>query len=133
MKFSRILTVTLLLFCAADANAQNKILMMQPGDSIPGVLRVTKRDYYNKLDYYTTPAAPAALVKAIPLKVDYKRASNRALNQFQTQHIDYYSLDIRSLLYLTGDGFGEAVKVNEYDREQNVKESMKKILFGNKM
>ena len=129
----RNLSVLLFLILTECLSAQNALLLMKPGDSIPGVVVKTKRNGYYQEYEYRIPAVPDSVSSAIPLKVDYRKGANYALNHFQRAHLLVHRMDIRdAFLNCTNTGFGGAVKPSEDEQDDDVKEQMKKVLFPNK-
>lgn len=119
---------------ASECTAQNELLIMKPGDSIPGVLTVIASEkYFERYDYHIA-GPPADLVTAVPLTVDYTKAASLALNTFQTTPIGNYGRTDAggSVFGWVKSGFDGAVKPEDDGKNTPVRESIKKILYGNR-
>lgn len=132
----------LLIVSGGTIQAQNRVLIMQNGDSIPNVLALHNDGYNNGgFDYHISPT-PLSIATAFPSGNNYIRSANKSVNWFQTWHLDYPSdpasdfLDVGQYwahneeLYYELDSTG-----GEYDYTQDSirRASLKRTLFGNKI
>lgn len=88
-----------LLSLAFVAPAQNRLLVMQPGDNI-GSIRAIDNDGYMTYDYQVPP--PPSIVKStFPFRFPYSAAANDVVQDFQFQHLESHYINEQYALNLT--------------------------------
>jgi hypothetical protein len=131
MNFKSLFSLAAIVVSTCDCIAQNELLIMKPGDSIPGVLTVTDaKPWYERYDYRVAQPSPK-LAAAVPLKVDFVKAASLSLNSFQFTMGGYGKAAPGCVIFgWVNSGFNGAVQP-ENDNTP-VRESMKKVLSGSR-
>src|ERR1044072_9816955 len=82
----RFFFAALLLTCIV-VTAQNRVFILQPGDSIGSTLTYSKDNEWGRFDYHVPPTPPAAY-GAFPFEANFHNLANNAVSDFQLQHLD---------------------------------------------
>lgn len=90
MKFFHLLIATAWICTGSTVYAQNRILVLNHGDSIGNKVKLLKgaeTPGYSSDFTYNIPAVPSAITSGIPVAADMREAARQSVNRFQTVHL----------------------------------------------
>lgn len=123
-------------------NAQNRIMILNPGDSIGNKIKLPKDGYgmsYTSDFVYNISVAPPTVVSGLPVNCDLQDAAQESVNRFQSAHLNHGYVDLgRDFL----DGGYVWTHDMDYDgasyrmtskKDSAMKSKLMKTLFTNKI
>lgn len=101
MNFRLLFVIVLLSSCHVCCTAQNRLLILQRGDSIGNLKLEPEDDGYGTPEIdYNIPPAPLVVSGSFPLDLNFRKTANKAVNRFQFQHLELHYINQHDALSL---------------------------------